>query len=148
MEQRVHELSTISTPLQVDKWAVALAAHPDQAFVHYVCDGIRFGFRIGFDRSFQLRSATTNMQSAFEHVGSISQYLQKELSLGHLLGLFEDTSYLPPLQINRFGVIPKGHNTGKWRLITDLSFPNGQSVNRVANVKNQPPDFEQLIPCT
>ena len=30
----------------------------------------------------------------------------------------------PPLQINRLGVIiPKGHNTGKWRLITDLSFP-------------------------
>jgi hypothetical protein len=25
--------------------------------------------------------------------------------------------------------IPKGHNTGKWRLITDLSFPRGQSVN-------------------
>ena len=36
---------------------------------------------------------------------------------------------LPPLQINRFGVIPKGHNTGKWRLITDLSFPTGFSVN-------------------
>ena len=26
-------------------------------------------------------------------------------------------------------VIPKGHNTGKWRLITDLSFPWGHSVN-------------------
>ena len=24
---------------------------------------------------------------------------------------------------------PKGHNTGKWRLITDLSFPPGESVN-------------------
>ena len=26
-------------------------------------------------------------------------------------------------------VIPKGHNTGKWRLITDQSFPLRQSVN-------------------
>jgi len=26
-------------------------------------------------------------------------------------------------------VIPKDHNTGKWRLITDLSFPEGQSVS-------------------
>jgi len=26
-------------------------------------------------------------------------------------------------------VIPKGHNIGKWRLITDLSFPEGSSVN-------------------
>ena len=31
--------------------------------------------------------------------------------------------------MNRFGVIPEGHNTGKWRLITDLSFPPGRSVN-------------------
>lgn len=33
------------------------------------------------------------------------------------------------LHINRFGVIPKGHNTGKWRLITDLSHPQDFSVN-------------------
>ena len=45
-----------------------------------------------------------------------------------MLGPFDSTSDLPPLQINRFGVIPKG-NTGKWRLITDLSFPHGNSVN-------------------
>ena len=36
---------------------------------------------------------------------------------------------LPPLHINRFGVIPKGHNTGKWRLITDLSYPPEYNVN-------------------
>ena len=39
------------------------------------------------------------------------------------------SSDLPSLHINRFGVIPKGHNTGKWRLITDLSYLHGQSVN-------------------
>ena len=33
------------------------------------------------------------------------------------------------IQISRFGVIPKGHNKGKWRLITDLSYPTGHSVN-------------------
>ena len=31
--------------------------------------------------------------------------------------------------MNRIGVVPKGHNTGKWRLIIDLSLPRGQSVN-------------------
>ena len=34
-----------------------------------------------------------------------------------------------PLHINRFGVIPKPHQPGKWRLIVDLSHPAGQSVN-------------------
>ena len=69
------------------------------------------------------------MSSAHMHRGVVTDYLQKELSLGRLLGPFQSTAMLPQLQINRFGVIPKGHNTGKWRLITDLSFPTGFSVN-------------------
>ena len=31
--------------------------------------------------------------------------------------------------INRIGLIPKKSSTGKWHLITDLSFPPGTSVN-------------------
>ena len=48
-----------------------------------------------------------------------------------MLGPFlrEELDALPEAQINCFGVIPKGHNTGKWCLITDLSFPHGSSVN-------------------
>lgn len=37
-------------------------------------------------------------------------------------------SVLPLLHFNRFGVIPKS-TPGKWRLILDLSFPQGASVN-------------------
>ena len=33
------------------------------------------------------------------------------------------------MQINRLGVIPKGRASGKWRLITDLLFPEGRGVN-------------------
>ena len=39
-----------------------------------------------------------------------------------MLGPFDLTHKLPSLHVHRFGVIPKGHNT-------DLSFPEGQSVN-------------------
>ena len=35
---------------------------------------------------------------------------------------------IPGLQRNHMGVIPKGHTPGRWRLITDLSFPIGGSV--------------------
>ena len=45
-----------------------------------------------------------------------------------MLGPFPPGLY-PSLHISRFGVIPKGHKTRKWRLIIDLSFPKGQSVN-------------------
>ena len=33
------------------------------------------------------------------------------------------------IHINRYRVLPKGHDTGKWHRITDLSYPPGKSVN-------------------
>ena len=35
----------------------------------------------------------------------------------------------PELHISRFGVIPKSNQPGQWRLILDLSSPEGHSVN-------------------
>ena len=78
------------------------------------------GCRIGFRHSSPLHSATSNMQSASEHPEIIPQCLQDELFWGCMLCPFSDSGALPPLQINRFGVIPKGNNTGRWRLISDL----------------------------
>ena len=45
-----------------------------------------------------------------------------------MLGPF-DLEELPGLHINKFGVIPKSNRIGKWRLILDLSSPEGASVN-------------------
>jgi len=35
----------------------------------------------------------------------------------------------PAVHVNRFGRVPKGPDTGQWRLIVDLSFPKGASPN-------------------
>ena len=116
-------LSQVHTPLASTAWEAALAAHPDRAFVRFLLHSICWGFRISFHRSAPLRSATHNMHSAVEHLEVVRSYLEKECSLGHMLGPFPPSAWpsLPlPLHINRFGVIPKGHNSGKWRLITDL----------------------------
>ena len=68
------------------------------------------------------------MQSALEHPGVVQAYLHKECTLDYMLGPFS-TLHLPACQMNRFGVILKGHNRGRWRLITDLLYPPGQSIN-------------------
>ena len=44
--------------------------------------------------------------------------------IGPLAGGLRDGCHM-----NRMGVIRKGHTPGKWRLITDLSFPEHRSVN-------------------
>ena len=116
------------TPLILAAWEAALARHPDRDFAAYICSGIRFGFRIGFVRGRSLKSASANMFSSFQHPDIIQEYISKELDLGRMLGPLDPTCYTT-VHINRFGVVPKGHNTGKWRLITDLSYPPGHSVN-------------------
>ena len=105
--------------------------HPDRAFVRLLLKGITEGFRVGFSYTSPLCSASRNMLSALQHPDIVTDYLKKECTLGRMLGPFSPPvlHHLPPLHINRFGVIPKGHNSGKWRLITDLSHPPGYSVN-------------------
>ena len=124
-------VQVISTPLNPLAWEYALHTHPDRAYVHLLLRGMKRGFRIGFDHSAPLRSATSNMHSALEHPDIIETYLEKKRSRGRMLGPFSraDLKSLPSLHINRFRVIPKGHNPGKWRLITDFSYPTGESVN-------------------
>ena len=55
------------------------------------------------------------MLSALEHPGVVQDYLDKECSLGRMLGPFPKAAfgYLTTLQVSPFGVIPKGHNTGR-----------------------------------
>ncbi|MCG8620845.1 MAG: hypothetical protein MJE68_02435 [Proteobacteria bacterium] len=67
------------------------------------------------------------MLSATKNATVVEDYLRKECALGRVLGRFKRGSL--NVHINRFGVIPKPHQPGKWRLIVDLSDPSGGSVN-------------------
>ena len=104
-----------------------LGGHPGRQKIDYVLNGLRNGFRLGFNPdSPKLKSVKANCPSALRHASVIDNYLAKEVSLGRVYG----PTSIPPinnLQVNRFGVIPK--KDGGWRLILDLSFPFGHSVN-------------------
>jgi hypothetical protein len=58
----------------------------------------------------------------------VQDYLEAELRRGVVLGPFIRAE-VPKVHLNRFGVIPKPHQPGRWRLIVDLSYPEGRSVN-------------------
>ena len=60
----------------------------------------------------------------------VESYLAGEVPAGRIIGpLSSSTTSKVRVHINRLGVIPKGRASGKWRLITDLLFPEGRSVN-------------------
>ena len=88
--------------------------------------GITEGFRVGFRyRDSICRSAKSNMLSAQQNPEVIDRYLAKEMQLERVVR----SESRAGVHINRFGVIPKPHQPGKWRLILDLSYPQGASVN-------------------
>ena len=108
-----------------------LAQHPDRQYVAYLLSGIQEGFRIGYERGGHLLgSARKNMRAAVENPQVIKDYLEGEQKRRVLLGPFE-WSEVPDVHISRFRVIPKSNQPEKWRLIVDLSHPEGRSVNDV-----------------
>jgi len=67
------------------------------------------------------------MASASANPDAVREYLATECAEGRVMGPFSPEDF-PLVHVSRFGVIPKG-STGKWRLIVDLSSPEGGSVN-------------------
>ena len=118
----------VFTPLRLVQWESLLASHPDRDYVDYILRGIKEGFRIGFKASGSVSSICKNMHSAMENPQVVSAYIAEERKRGVLLGPFEKAE-VPEVHLNRFGVIPKSGQPGKWRLIVDLSHPEGESVN-------------------
>ena len=122
------QVQVIATPLRIESWRAELRQHPDQEFAQFLVRGLERGFRIGFRYvSCRCRSVQRNMLSATQHPEPIEAYLSKEVSAGRIVGPLP--SGISGVQISRFGVIPKPHQRGKWRLITDLSSPSNASVN-------------------
>ena len=124
-------ITVVTTPLKLEAWEAELREHPDREYAQYLLDGIKEGFRIGFEySSHACASSPRNMKSASEHPEPIDRYIREEVAARRIIGplaLAEELNC--KIQISRFGVIPKPHQPGKWRLITDLSSPAGNSVN-------------------
>ena len=122
-------LAAISTPLHLEVWRSELRRHPDRVYSGLILQGLSRGFRIGFDYAcHSCRSAKKNMASAIQHPEPVGEYLSRELQVGRILGPISG-AIGGVVHISRFGVIPKPHQPGKWRIITDLSAPKGASVN-------------------
>ena len=81
-----------------------------------------------FNYAHPLTVSRRNMVSATQHPEVVKHYIADERVEGRFIGpLSQEAAQV--LHVSRIGVIPKGRVPGKLRLITDLSFPKGSSVN-------------------
>lgn len=120
-------LAKLATPLDLPIWEAKLAKHPDSDYAQYILNGIKHGFQIGVNEYASFRSAKKNMESARQNPHVIEDYINQQVADGNIIGPFPKEK-APAVHINRLGAIPKKHQPGKWRVITDLSFPNGASI--------------------
>ena len=111
--------------LPIQLWYAHLASHPDQRYAAFLCRGIVHGFQVGFSPSSKLKRPPPNLPSAHGNATAVDKYITAELNEGRLA-----IAPMPEqVRVNPIGLIPKPHQPGKYRLIVDLSSPEGFSVN-------------------
>ena len=96
--------------------------------MEYLLRGIKDGFWIGFRvAAVQLKARKTNMPSVLDHPEVVTEYIKEEVQANRMHRV--DDAVAEKVHCSPFGVIPKKNKPNKWRLILDLSSPDGQSVN-------------------
>jgi hypothetical protein len=68
-----------------------------------------------------------NLKSAVQQPVIVNEKLEKEINANRIAGPFP-TSPFPNLRVSPIGIVPK-KQTGKFRLIHHLSYPQGDSIN-------------------
>ena len=130
-------LRTQNSPLQprLQAWQQGLQSHPDKQFVAYILDGIANGFRIGCRHGSYAVAPVygagkdKNLRSAYENPTAITEYIETELVSHRVIALSQENAMADGVRVSPIGVIPKKNQKNKWRMIHDLSSPNGSSVN-------------------
>ena len=113
----------MQSQLNPDVWDILLQDYWDKQ----LCSLIRFGFPLDFDRHMSLKSHFENHFSAKTFPQDIDAYLQEEISHGAIIGPFTEPP-IKDLHVSPFMTREKP-NVPHRRVIIDLSFPHGSSVN-------------------
>ena len=109
--------------LNITRWRRELKGYSDS----HIADYLEFGWPIGINRDAELCSQFANHPSALAHPHDVEHYITTELSHRALLGPFHG----PPASTCHFSPLmtrPKKDSRFR-RVIIDLSWPRGQSVN-------------------
>ena len=118
----------LPTPVLVDRLhSLLIKSSYDPVITQYLIDGFTFGFRIPFSGPLPVHCFIQNHHSVLDNISVAMQMIELEKILGRIAGPFSS----PPLDnfiLSPLGLVPK-KDTGSFRLIHDLSFPSGPSVN-------------------
>ena len=116
---------SVPTSLNLSLWQSLLTEYSDAV----VCDYLEFGWPIGYNYHGILPSSDfCNHKGALNFPSAIDSYLSMELALGSVFGPFARNSFVAPIALSPLNSVSKPDSDER-RLILDLSWPAGSSVN-------------------
>ena len=117
----------VNCVLKLDAWEYELRHHPDTTFRNFIIDGIINGVNIGHNGDSHRTNLVNNWPSAKKHHDAVTAVIHRDLSRGRKVGPY----HTPPENFvsSPLGAFEKKRTKGKYRVIHDLSWPPGQSVN-------------------
>lgn len=116
----------IPSLLNIPSWRQYLHDYHDAR----ICDFLEYGWPVGSDYSTQgfPVSQLRNHLGALLFPDAIDWYLQNEICRNAVLGPFETNLFLCPVVLSPLNSVPI-HDSAERRIIMDLSWPAGTSVN-------------------
>lgn len=115
----------IPSKLDLESW--------DRTFGHdskysEILDFVRYGFPMGYMGPVSHYDDHINHTSATQHGEHIDSFIESEINLGGIIGPIDEKPFDPWLHAAPFMTRPK-KDSQKRRVISDLTFPEQQSVN-------------------
>ena len=121
-------LHDIVTPIHVDKYQrYLLATDFDKTKAHFLVNGFKHGFDIGYKGPLKRRDLSKNIPIRIGSKLDMWTKLMKEVKLGRHAGPFKAIPYDSFMQLP-IGLVPKAG--GQTRLIFHLSFDFGKELEK------------------
>ena len=113
----------VSSSLNIPAWEKYLSDYPDKRVIQY----LKFGFPLSLTEGHDLHNTdVSNHASAVQYPEAVTEYLEKEMALGAILG---PVAKVPHANYHCSSLLTRPKDLNKCRVILDLSYPAGASVN-------------------
>lgn len=114
----------VHSRFNVDVWSHYLEHYQDRVII----DFLRYGWPINYQSDILASSSFRNHPSAIKNSAYLSTYIAKELSYQSVFGPFRCNPFNTDCVISPLLCVPK-RDSVELRVVHDLSFPEGSSVN-------------------
>jgi hypothetical protein len=114
----------LKSSFNLDLWRSSLVDYHDKVIVEF----LQYGFPVGYEASALPISEIRNHKGATGFHQAVSSYISREIKEGVMAGPFARNPLQLPLAISPLNSVPKKFSSER-RVISDLSFPPGVSVN-------------------